>query len=617
MRTNINYIMGAMLLLNSMLSCNKYLNTVPDDFLTPTQYYQTEGELNTALTGIYDILGQAGLYQNYYWAVLSSSNDIDYWRSNLTANTNPLYYNQIASDSYVTGTWNTLYNGINRANAMLTAIDASPVDSATKVPLKAQAQFLRGYYYFLLVSNWGAVPLRLTPTTSVGDAVCARSSIADVYAQVLKDMTEAEPLLPTIAAVGSDAGIRVTNTVAEGILARVCLTMAGVPLNDVSKLSDAKYWAQKVIKSGVHSLNPDYRQIFINQCAGILEPKESMWEVSFSANTSNVSEKGNVGALNSIRFTNLDYGYCYGTYGVTKLLWDKVTAISATDLRRDWNMSPFTLGGATTGTTGVTKTYLFQTTAAIWGRYPGKWRREFETYTPKTTTTTINFPILRYADILLMYAEAENELNGPTDSAYWALNQIRERAQGAGYRITAFTVTNGGSGYTSAPTVTVSSPAQGNTLLTTATVSGGKVTAVNMSSILNGYYTGQPTITFTGGGGGTGATASATLVAIVPTSADMAKGQSQAVFRQAVRDERAVELSQEALRKHDLIRWGILETNMRALAATIRANSTVLASYQYVATPCDNVSSKDIFLPIPLTELTLNSALNRENNPGY
>ncbi len=616
MRKNINYTLLAILIATGILSCNKYLNTVPDDFLTPTQYYETKDKLNTGLTGIYDILGQAGLYQNYYWAILSSSNDIDYWRLNLTPSTSPLYYNQIASDSYVTGTWNTLYSGINRANAMLAAIDASPVDSATKVPLKAQAQFLRGYYYFLLVSNWGAVPLRLTPTMSVADAPCPKSSIADVYAQVLKDMTEAEPLLPTRAAVGNDAGVRVTNTVAEGILARVCLTMAGEPLKDVSKFADAKFWAQKVIKSGVHSLNPDYRQVFINQCADILEPKESMWEVSFAANTSNNSEKGNLGSLNSIRFTNLDYGYCYGTYGVTKYLWDKVTAISATDLRRDWNMSPFTLGGSTTGTTGVTKSYLSQTTATIWGRYPGKWRREFETYTPKTTMSTINFPILRYADVLLMFAEAENELNGPTDSAYWALNQIRERAQGTGYRITAFTVTNGGSGYTSAPTVTVSSPVQGNTLLTSATVSGGKVTAVSMSSIVNAYYTGQPTITFTGGGG-SGATATATLVAVVPTSADVAKGQTQAVFRQLIRDERAVELSQEALRKHDLIRWGILETNMKALAVTLRSNATVLASYQYVAMPCDNVSSKDIFLPIPLTELTLNTALNGQNNPGY
>ncbi|SEN91383.1 Starch-binding associating with outer membrane [bacterium A37T11] len=608
---------GFFMLACSVISCKKYLDTVPDDFLTPSQYYQTEGELQNALTGIYDVLGSANVYQNTYWATLSSSNDIDYWRNNRTETTNPLYYNQIPSDALVTGTWNALYQGINRANELLAAVDESPVDTSIKTPVKAQAQFLRGYFYFLLVSNWGAIPLRLQPTRSVDDANLAKSSIADVYAQVLKDMTEAETFLPTLEEAGSDAGVRVIKTVAEGILARVCLTMAGEPLKDLSKFVDAKNWASKVISSGKHSLNPDYRQIFINHSADILEPKESMWEVGFYITSTNANEWGNLGSFNGIQFSNIDYGYCYGTYGITKKFWDLVSAISPTDLRRDWNLSPFRLSGPSTGLTGISKVYLSQTTANIWARWPGKWRREFENYSPKIKYgTPANFPILRYADVLLMYAEAENELNGPTDSAYWAINQIRERAQGTGNRITGFIVENGGAGYTSAPTVTLNSPVLGNTILTSATVTNGQVSVVNMSNIINGYFTGQPTITFSGGGGD-GAVASAILSPIDPSVADVPRSQSQSTFRQLVRDERAVELSQEALRKHDLIRWGILVETMKALSASIRSNASVLASYQFEAIPGDNVSSKDVFLPIPLTELTLNKALGGVNNPGY
>ncbi|WP_315824772.1 RagB/SusD family nutrient uptake outer membrane protein [Paraflavitalea speifideaquila] len=110
---------------------------------------------------MYDIIGRQGTYQNYYWSFLSSVSDVEYYRVSSPGATNPLLFNQLPSDPYITSCWNTLYDGINRANALLGAIDNSPVDTTIKKPIKAQAQFLRGYYYFLLVSNWGEVPLRL------------------------------------------------------------------------------------------------------------------------------------------------------------------------------------------------------------------------------------------------------------------------------------------------------------------------------------------------------------------------------------------------------------------------------------------------------------------------
>ncbi|WP_315816140.1 RagB/SusD family nutrient uptake outer membrane protein [Paraflavitalea speifideaquila] len=409
-------------------------------------------------------------------------------------------------------------------------------------------------------------------------------------------MTVAEAALPTPLQVGTAAGIRVTNTVAEGILARVCLTMAGEPLKDASKYADAKMWAAKVINSGFHSLNPDYRQVFINHCADVIEPKECLWEAEFYRTPSNGSEWGTNGATNSINFRNIDYGLSYGQYALTKKYWDLVN-LTPNDLRRDWNMAPFALSGAQTGTTGIIKTAIGTTTANIWSRYEGKWRREFETYTPKASgATSINWPILRYADVLLMYAEAENELNGATADAYNAINLVRERAQGKGYRITGFTITNAGSGYTSAPAITVPSPTQGNGATATATISGGKIIAVTINNIGgNGaFYTSAPTITLTGGNG-IGAVIAATLESIVPTSADLIAGLSQEAFRQAVRDERAVELAGEALRKHDLIRWGTLVSSMKALSAYIRADAGVISGFQYVAIPGDNVSSRDIF----------------------
>jgi hypothetical protein len=103
----------------------------------------------------------------------------------------------------------------------------------------------------------------------------------------------------------------------------------------------------------------------------------------------------------------------------------------------------------------------------------------------------------------------------------------------------------------------------------------------------------------------------------VPTSADLTPGLLQVPFQQAIEDERAVELCQEGLRKHDLIRWGILVSTMKALSTYVRASASSIPTFQFVATPGDNITDREIFLPIPITELTLNKALNGVNNPGY
>ena len=90
-------------------------------------------------------------------------------------------------------------------------------------------------------------------------------------------------------------------------------------------------------------------------------------------------------------------------------------------MRRDWAIAPFRY-------VGTEKSYWEPT--EIYQRNVGKWRREYEVLTPKSKNVSPqNFPLLRYSDVLLMFAEAENELNGPTAEAHAALNQVRERAQ--------------------------------------------------------------------------------------------------------------------------------------------------------------------------------------------
>lgn len=617
MKREIKFVSFAIGITLISISCKKYLDTSPKDFTTPELYYQTADQLNIALNGVYDVLGDQGLYGQYWWNHINGGTDVEYWRNNGTPYTFTCerVYNANSSDAYISQAWNMLYQGINRANNLLDAMEKSPVDSATKSPIKAQALFLRGYYYFLLVSNWGGIPLKLHATTALEDANWPKSTIADVYTQVLKDMTSAESILPSITYWGAKSSGHISKTAAEGILARVCLTMAGYPLRDISQYQSAKDWALKVINSGLHSLNPDYRQIFINHTADLYDIKESMWEVEFQYDPTNAhQEYGSIGYANSIKCNDITLGYCYGDMGITRKAYDLANA-TANDLRRDWNTAAYTFSGTTKIPITSTSNYN------LWIRWPAKWRREFETVTPKNKTLTgTNFPLIRYSDVLLMYAEAENELNGPTADAYKAINQVRERAQGTGYRISGFTVSNGGTGYTSAPTVNIAASNQGNGATATASVSGGKVAAIALSQINLGgafYTASSPTITITGGGtSASGAVATATMQAINPASADLPTGLDKDAFRTRIQNERAVEFVMEGLRRSDLIRWNMLIPNLQALANDPNISLATNPVFNYVGTSGLNITSKDLLLTIPISEITLNKSLGGQN-PGF
>ena len=428
----------------SFSSCKKFLNTKPTDSLTPTEYYDSEAKLVNAMAGIYEKLGSSYLYGDYMFSELDACTDDSYYARSATT-TGVAVYNFDFTHDRIRGLWQDSYIGIERANQLIANINIASMDETRRGVILAEAKFLRGYYYFLLVTRFGDLPLRLEPVTSPNNTDLERTSIKDVYAQILKDMKDAESKLPASIAVGHSS--RVSKTVAQGILARVCLTMAGYPLNDNSKYAEALDWAKKVKQSDEHSLNTTYNntltnsaygQIFINHSQDIYDIKESMWEVDFKGNNGadGYTETGRVGntlgiTMSSTAFQN-DTGYCYGFIKGTGRLYN---LYGNGDLRRDWALTNFTYNattGARTPIAGSTNSY---------GRDAAKWRRSYELIRPKNKNwTPTNFPLLRYADVLLMMAEAENQVNGPTAVAYDAINMVRRR--GYGFSPTAPNVTS-------------------------------------------------------------------------------------------------------------------------------------------------------------------------------
>lgn len=588
-------------------SCKKFLETEPSDFLAPETYYNTEKELMYALTGVYDVLGSPDLYGDNVFYHFDITDEGVYGHAGVTAGVQ--VYNFSSSDPIVAATWKTLYNGIGRANLLLENIGRPVMDEDKRKVIKGETLFLRGYYYFLLAQMWGDVPLILQTTRSPDDTQRPRAPLSQVYSQVLADLTEAETLVPSIKAVGF--GGRANKSAVRGILARVCLYMASYPLNDRSKYTDARNWAKKVMDDAeaAHTLNNSYNQVFINLAADKYDIRESLFEVEFWGNRSDAyTESGRLGSRNGIRCTNVDTGYSLGRINATPRFYHRYEAL---DERRDWNIAPYIYGG----TDNAEREYWPESNT--WQRSCGKYRRMYEVLLPKSTSfTPINYPILRYSDVLLMFAEADNELSAtPSPEAVNAVNLVRRRAFGKnihGENLSVITVTDGGNGYSSTnlPVIMITGGG-GSGATARATVSGGRVTAVTITD-RGAFYTSAPTITITGGGG-TGATAVAQIT--TPGDADVPPGDhsSQNNFRAFLHDERSRELCFEGLRKGDLIRWQEFIAEMRAAGTEI--SQIAASAYKFESRAGLNVSEKNYLFPIPTNEMSLNRALVQ--NPGW
>ncbi|GGH20197.1 starch-binding protein [Sphingobacterium alkalisoli] len=511
-------------------SCDRFLDSVPKDFLSPENYYENEEQINFALNGVYDVLGNRSMYGDVLISRMGTEADEGFYA--VSTFRGPQVYDFSSSDPYVTNLWKILYDGINRANMVIGYIDKPELSSENRANILGQAKFLRAYYYFLLVSNWGSVPLITNISLPAENFNARQKSIDEIYAFITKELEEAEKLLPDAKTVGF--GGRVTKSAAQGILARVYLHMAGHPLNDKTKYQDVLTWSSKLIDGGFHRLNSSYEDIFIKYARDEYDIQESIWEVEFWGNTAGpYREGGRVGVNTGISTTNTTIGNTYGFIQVTARLYN---SYAEGDLRRDWAIAPWRYQNVG----GVPQETNWQPwpTHTLYQRHVGKWRRKYELVTPKSTNDSPqNFPLLRFSDVLLMYAEAANELNsGPTSKAYEAINRVRRR----GYGFDEFTA--------------------------------------NPLSDLTGLdYTS---------------------------------------FFDELKKERSRELCFEALRKNDLIRWGVLQSTMTTIADDFQNGTDIFSSLRYGGLAASNVEEpKHLLLPIPAYEIGLKPYL--QPNPGW
>ena len=597
--------LGTLALLTAALPACSFLDTdpqiIPDD-----GYYNSEQKLIYGLAGVYGVLNSEALYGNYYSLQIANADDLCYFNNYNNSESRPDRYNHSAGTAAIYDTWSKLYEGIKNANRYIEAVEKTEIDPgklSVDIGLYiAEARFLRAYYHFLLAQAWGDVPLRVKATTSPNPNDVQMA--ATPQEQVLKWCAdEIEATIPDLYEPIDNTPSRVSQTVAQGILARVYLFMAGESVKQIDGLDKkemyrrAAYWANEVIASHKHDLNESYEEIFINMIRDQYDTQfhESMWEAEFLGDRTSATDwtNGRIGDLIGLRSQsrttnysewacNYSYGYYNGSYTLWQLYWendrtaDETASATVIDKRLTWNLPGYNYRGMNNqkisykNKAGETVTRYLQQTQSMFKtpwvynnnfampdiegldqtiedafdpadlvydptvmcavRNAGKWRRETvyeKQRSAKSLDTTINFPILRYADVLLMYAEAINEYAGaPDDQAKDAIREIRKRA-------------------------------------------GVKTD----ESLLGDYRS----------------------------------------FRDLVRNERGRELAFEGLRKWDLIRWGTFVEKMHNAGTNQPTeNKYRNVSYtNYASANYANVTARHIYLPIPTKELAVNHALRQ------
>lgn len=423
------YILGtglALLTGSVMTSCENFLETTPKDFIAPENFYNNESETDQALAGAYKVLNT--LYSDAFKAkMFATTDEVVYARLGGYALLEKIHN---SSTPDINNCWNNLYKGVYYANSVLENIDKVKDISETKRnSLRSEALFLRAFYYYHIVVMWGDVPLRLEAISSPVGTACAKTSSLDVYKQIIEDLKYAvENLYPYEEQKG--APVRICKEGAIGFLARVYLSLAGEPLKKTEYYAEARNLLLPLVESQKIKLIPDYTQIWKNIAGDLYdhENKEILFDVEFTAATMTYYIYGGWGANASPAAPasdNVAAGYNLDWFKVCYKLWEAYQS-DTDDVRYSWNICDYKIDG--NGNRVLKPEYLPDGSNVI-ERNPGKFRRDYETVLPRDKNANgHNFPILRYSDMLLMLAEAENEVNGPTEIAYDALDQVRSRA---------------------------------------------------------------------------------------------------------------------------------------------------------------------------------------------
>lgn len=372
-------------------------------------YFQSEDDLVVFSNGMFGSLitwdwEGGGLFFNNYWVIqdLASDNCFETGPSVDMLDLSKFTFDP--NNTVFDFIWRGCYFIINSANVLL--LESENITEYTspevKNHLQGEAYFMRGILYFELTKLFGDIPLQTFPTTTVESSQLGRSAVSEVYESIISDLEMAEELLAVNPFSGRELGMPTPGTVAA-MLGKVYLTR-GALNNDPADFASAKTYLDKVV--GQYELEPEFSDIFKFENANI---GEILWAVNFSG--------------------TLGEGWATNQFLVRLM----PTTISSEGIRngQGWERpSQHLFNSYYPGDKRKDATFITSFDGEDFGEpYIQKyWDREAEPG-KQNGESDADFIYLRYADVLLMYAEALNEINsGPDAAAYDAINQIRFRA---------------------------------------------------------------------------------------------------------------------------------------------------------------------------------------------
>ncbi|HEY9489044.1 MAG TPA: RagB/SusD family nutrient uptake outer membrane protein, partial [Chryseosolibacter sp.] len=383
---NLVLISGTLLLIN--IGCVD-LEETPKDFIEPSNFYNSPAQIEAAF-----VSAMSRLYAE--WDVYS------YGHGNF-ADDDQLFGGSLAiSNDHGSGLWNAHYASIADLNPAISALNDDKLGTSAppeqKAELMAQATFLRAFNYFNLVRLFGEVPI-ITEETDVVNEEILRAPIRDVYTLIESDLQFAvEHLPPTWP---EETHGRPSAGAAKTLLAKVYITMATAPLNDASYFAKARDMAADVMDDNIYSLVPEINKVFALENA---YGPEMMW--SFNAAEDDNSTPPQIWLPGTMADG-------WGDFKADRVWGENYPAQPRKDaylILEDWDGTHWTEWNSTT--TPHVRKYTYDT-------------RENQ----ERLRSVQNIPILRYAEVLLLFAEAENmEQGGPTPAAVNAVNQIIDRA---------------------------------------------------------------------------------------------------------------------------------------------------------------------------------------------
>ena len=435
------------------LSCKKYLSPEPLSVIDPSVAFSNIPNAKAALNGAYLAMSGDfgyGIRVSYYYAydddcIMGGGSALS------SARHEEAHYTLNAGNTDIINTFNQFYAGIERANNCIYYIPKMPQyttgstgDQAELKRMLGEALTIRAQYFFDLVRIWGDVPAHWVPSAIAGDLFEKRMNRDTIYMHLLDDLAYAKTLMPWRTAVAQDE--RFTKGTAMALRAKIALFAGGYSLRGtgtigtMNRLSNYLDFYQitraecdtLIQNSTQHSLYPSYKGFWkdIIDAHKAVDPNGELIMQVAMANGTNSDSKlgaqngtkingvgGSLGNMLPIYFyqfdsTDIRRDVTFVPYEVVRDQYGRGHASNSIydgKFRRDWITSPsyYMSSGATTGTNPVTLTPA--SNASI---------QNFQ----------LNWPLIRFADVLLMFAEVDNEINnGPTTAAINAWKQVSLR----------------------------------------------------------------------------------------------------------------------------------------------------------------------------------------------